>query len=141
MIVTRSLRSDVVGGRPQSHRPRPGETINLVVWSDRRTGYLPRPEAGPVYGAIDMPWAKLVGQIAQAYVQRLKRRQPLAGGRRRTSAALADCHFAAHAAILELTLFAALAMSAATASGFEIYIAWLPAASAIVEPARVAIWR
>jgi hypothetical protein len=25
------------------------------------------PEAGPVYGAIDMPWAKLVGQIAQAY--------------------------------------------------------------------------
>jgi hypothetical protein len=26
-----------------------------------------RPEAGPVYGAIDMPWAKLVGQIAQAY--------------------------------------------------------------------------
>src|ERR1700720_1027125 len=26
-----------------------------------------RPEAGPVYGAMDMPWAKLVGQIAQAY--------------------------------------------------------------------------
>jgi nicotinamidase-related amidase len=26
-----------------------------------------RPEAGTVYGAIDMPWAKLVGQIAQAY--------------------------------------------------------------------------
>src|SRR5215468_7849723 len=26
-----------------------------------------RPEAGAVYGAIDMPWAKLVGQIAQAY--------------------------------------------------------------------------
>ena len=26
-----------------------------------------RPEAGLVYGAIDMPWAKLVGQIAQAY--------------------------------------------------------------------------
>ena len=26
-----------------------------------------RPEAGDVYGAIDMPWAKLVGQIAQAY--------------------------------------------------------------------------
>ena len=26
-----------------------------------------RPEAAPVYGAIDMPWAKLVGQIAQAY--------------------------------------------------------------------------
>jgi nicotinamidase-related amidase len=25
-----------------------------------------RPEAGAVYGAIDMPWAKLVGQIAQA---------------------------------------------------------------------------
>jgi hypothetical protein len=26
-----------------------------------------RPEAGAVYGALDMPWAKLVGQIAQAY--------------------------------------------------------------------------
>jgi nicotinamidase-related amidase len=26
-----------------------------------------RPEAGAVYGAIDMPWAKLVGQIAKAY--------------------------------------------------------------------------
>jgi nicotinamidase-related amidase len=28
-----------------------------------------RPEAGAVYGAIDMPWAKLVGQIAQAYAK------------------------------------------------------------------------
>src|SRR6202789_2306202 len=26
-----------------------------------------RPEAGAVYDAMDMPWAKLVGQIAQAY--------------------------------------------------------------------------
>jgi nicotinamidase-related amidase len=26
-----------------------------------------RPEAGPIYGALDMPWAKLVGQIAHAY--------------------------------------------------------------------------
>jgi hypothetical protein len=26
-----------------------------------------RPEAATVYGAMDMPWAKLVGQIAQAY--------------------------------------------------------------------------
>jgi nicotinamidase-related amidase len=26
-----------------------------------------RPEAGDVYGAMDMPWAKLVGQIAHAY--------------------------------------------------------------------------
>jgi hypothetical protein len=25
-----------------------------------------RPDAGAVYGIIDMPWAKLVGQIAQA---------------------------------------------------------------------------
>jgi hypothetical protein len=25
-----------------------------------------RPEAGAVYGAIEMDWAKLVGQIAQA---------------------------------------------------------------------------
>jgi nicotinamidase-related amidase len=28
-----------------------------------------RPEASVVYGAIDMPWAKLVGQIAQAYAK------------------------------------------------------------------------
>jgi len=26
-----------------------------------------RPEAGAVYGVMDMPWAKLVGQIAHAY--------------------------------------------------------------------------
>ena len=26
-----------------------------------------RPEAGAVYGAMDMPWAKLVGQIAHVY--------------------------------------------------------------------------
>ena len=26
-----------------------------------------RPEAIAIYGAIDMPWAKLVGQIANAY--------------------------------------------------------------------------
>ena len=26
-----------------------------------------RPEAGSVYGALDMPWAKLVGQVAHAY--------------------------------------------------------------------------
>jgi nicotinamidase-related amidase len=26
-----------------------------------------RPEAGAVYGALDMPWAKLVGQVAQAH--------------------------------------------------------------------------
>ena len=27
------------------------------------------PLAGPVYGALDMPWATLVGQIAEAYVK------------------------------------------------------------------------
>ncbi|HEV3028804.1 MAG TPA: isochorismatase family protein [Planctomycetota bacterium] len=26
-----------------------------------------RPDAGAIYGAMDMPWAKLVGQVAQAY--------------------------------------------------------------------------
>jgi hypothetical protein len=26
-----------------------------------------RPEAAAVYAAMDMPWAKLVGQIARAY--------------------------------------------------------------------------
>jgi hypothetical protein len=33
----------------------------------RRGARLHAEMAGPVYGAIDMPWAKLVGQIAQAY--------------------------------------------------------------------------
>ena len=28
-----------------------------------------RPEAGAVYGALDMPWATLVGQVAKAYGQ------------------------------------------------------------------------
>ena len=28
-----------------------------------------RAEAAAVYGAMDMPWAKLVGQIAQAYAK------------------------------------------------------------------------
>jgi len=28
-----------------------------------------RPEAGAVYGAIDMDWAKLVGQMAQAHAK------------------------------------------------------------------------
>ena len=28
-----------------------------------------RPDAGAIYEAIDMPWAKLVGQIAQAYAK------------------------------------------------------------------------
>src|SRR6185369_15361856 len=33
-----------------------------------------RPEAGAVYGAMDMAWAKLVGQIAQAYGKKNQRR-------------------------------------------------------------------
>ena len=37
-------------------------TLMLEILKDNA-----RPEAGPVYAAIDMPWAKLVGQIAQAY--------------------------------------------------------------------------
>jgi hypothetical protein len=28
-----------------------------------------RPEAAAVYGAMDMDWAKLVGQMAQAHVK------------------------------------------------------------------------
>ncbi|WP_144640533.1 isochorismatase family protein [Bordetella genomosp. 13] len=28
-----------------------------------------RPEAGALYGALDMPWATLVGQVAQAYAK------------------------------------------------------------------------
>jgi hypothetical protein len=30
---------------------------------------LGRPEAGAVYGAIDMDWAKLVGEMAQAHAK------------------------------------------------------------------------
>jgi hypothetical protein len=44
--------------------------IHVAEWRPRSpflSGSNARPEAGPVYGAIDMPWAKLVGQIAQAY--------------------------------------------------------------------------
>ena len=37
-------------------------TLRLVILKDNA-----RPEAGEVYGAMDMGWAKLVGQIAQAY--------------------------------------------------------------------------
>lgn len=29
-----------------------------------------RPEAGPVYAALDMPWATLVGQVASGYAKR-----------------------------------------------------------------------
>src|ERR1700720_273776 len=38
------------------------------------------PEAGAVYGAMDMPWAKLVGQIAQAYGREAGRPAAPAGG-------------------------------------------------------------
>jgi hypothetical protein len=45
----------------------------LVILSDYRALMVEilkdnaRPEAGPVYGAIDMSWTMLVGQIAKAY--------------------------------------------------------------------------
>jgi nicotinamidase-related amidase len=39
-------------------------SLMVEILKDKR-----RPEAGAVYGAIDMPWAKLVGQIAQAYTK------------------------------------------------------------------------
>src|SRR5271165_6142301 len=39
-------------------------TLMVEVLSDNA-----RPEAAAVYCAIDMPWAKLVGQIAQAYAK------------------------------------------------------------------------
>src|SRR5438445_12516451 len=39
------------------------------------------PLAGPVYGALDMPWATLVGQIAEAYVKRDRRRSARADRR------------------------------------------------------------
>ena len=32
-----------------------------------------RPEAGLVYGALDMPWATLVGQISEAYGKAIER--------------------------------------------------------------------
>jgi hypothetical protein len=37
-------------------------TLMVEILKDNR-----QPEAGGVYGAMDMPWAKLVGQISQAY--------------------------------------------------------------------------
>jgi nicotinamidase-related amidase len=37
-------------------------TLMVEILKDNR-----RPEAGAVYEAMDMPWAKLVGQIAYAY--------------------------------------------------------------------------
>jgi hypothetical protein len=50
-------------------RPATGALITLVsrslmveILKDNA-----RPEAGEVYGAMDMGWAKLVGQVAQAY--------------------------------------------------------------------------
>ena len=38
------------------------QTLMMEVMKDNG-----RPEAGAVYGAIDMDWAKLVGQLAHAY--------------------------------------------------------------------------
>jgi len=32
-----------------------------------------RPEAGLVYGALDMPWATLAGQISEAYGKAIER--------------------------------------------------------------------
>ena len=37
-------------------------TLMMEVMKDNN-----RPETGAVYGAIDMDWAKLVGQLAHAY--------------------------------------------------------------------------
>jgi len=37
-------------------------TLMMEIMKDNN-----RPEAGAVYGALDMDWAKLVGQLAQAY--------------------------------------------------------------------------
>jgi hypothetical protein len=36
-------------------------TLMVEILKDNR-----RPEAGAVYGALDMPWATLVGQVASA---------------------------------------------------------------------------
>src|SRR2546428_3540328 len=39
-------------------------TLTVEILKDNAS-----PLAGPVYGALDMPWATLVGQIAEAYVK------------------------------------------------------------------------
>ena len=50
-----------------------GTLLNGVIVSDYATLMVEilkdnaRPEAGEIYAAMDMPWAKLVGQIAHAY--------------------------------------------------------------------------
>ena len=49
----------------------------------------------------------------------MKRRRPQRRADEWIPAALADCHLGDHAAIAALTPFAALAMIAATASGFD----------------------
>ena len=59
--------ADQTTGRPSAHaagRRDPLGLRNLMVEILKDNT---RPEAGAVYGAIDMPWAKLVGQIAQVY--------------------------------------------------------------------------
>ena len=62
------MASEKPGGLPIPYMLRAG-----VVLSDYATLIVEilkdnaRLEAGEVYGAMDMGWAKLVGQIAQAY--------------------------------------------------------------------------
>ena len=58
---------------PPSHHEERG-VLRQIIRSVQRTFVMveilkdnARPEAGAVYGAMDMPWAKLVGQIAHAY--------------------------------------------------------------------------
>ena len=57
---------------PNSNMERPCQQAGVIL-SDYATLMVEilkdnaRPEAGEVYGAMDMGWAKLVGQVAQAY--------------------------------------------------------------------------
>ena len=53
---TRRGRCDISGSGPID------ATLMVEILKDNT-----RPEAATVYDALDMPWAKLVGQIAQAY--------------------------------------------------------------------------
>jgi hypothetical protein len=61
--------------RPNNEHPDHQDRINTkhVILSDYATLMIEvlkdnaRPEAAAVYGAVEMDWAKLVGQIAKSY--------------------------------------------------------------------------
>src|SRR5205823_5708687 len=65
-VVTTTARDSMWGPTfPELVEALPG--VPIIDRSSVNAFDNARAEAGAVYGAIDMPWAKLVGQIAQAF--------------------------------------------------------------------------